>query len=232
MTDSVHVLLDKMDENFAAISALYNDDLASKAVSPELLYAINHLITDASNALDWTSTAVARKFGKPNARPYFPLVPMDQGADAFTDVLEGQIPGLSVAHSNVADAFGRHQHYTPGNRELGYLKQLARGEKHGGDFSAQTRDETRWIEVGGTEGSIGFRPFQSGKGGVQFGGQVFLDGVEVDPQTLQPLAGGPRPFKETIYVDWQFVKPAGVSVLPALDALRRQVRSARQRRAS
>src|SRR4051812_2636335 len=130
MSDNVIILLEKMDQNFAAITAHYNTDLANHDLSGDLLYAINHFITDASNALDWTATAVARRYGKPGASPYFPLVPMSHGPEAFPGLLETQLPGLAVAQPKVADAFARHQHYVPGNKELGYLKQLARGEKH------------------------------------------------------------------------------------------------------
>jgi hypothetical protein len=131
--------------------------------------------------------------------------------------MKGVMPGVADARPDIAATIERHQPYQPGAGWLGHLVALSNENKHVG-YSPQTRDETRWVEVQGSSGSVGFQPYQKGKGGIVFGGQMFMNGVEVDPKTLQPLGGGRKPYVETIYVDWLFDDPA-VSVRTTLESI-------------
>jgi len=178
-----------------------------------------------SGGLDWTATAVKKKF-YPAQRwaPYFPLA--RRPADFPTQV-EKQLRGLLRAHPKVAAAFERHQPYQPGKTELGYLKALSNANKHQ-DFTAQERETMRQIRAGDERGSITFiHAAEQGATGMWIhpDAQVSFGGRPVDPTTLAPLDGGPKPYQETIYVDWRFVDPP-VSVLPTLEALADHVREA------
>lgn len=223
MSSRVHILLRKIDEHLDEVRDHYEEDLASKELSDELVYAIRAVIQDCQSALDWTAAAVKKQCGgKGKWKPYFPLV---SELKAFPAAMEKQIPGLIESHPDVAKAFRRHQPYRRGKAELGYLHKLARVEKHE-DFTPQTKKETRRIDVSGPGSSVSFTPWD-GEQGMQVapGAKMWMNGVEVDPQTFQPLGGGPKPYTETIYVDWRFVDPA-VPVLPTLEALGRLVASA------
>jgi hypothetical protein len=216
MTPRVDVLLDKIDEGVAEVRAHYEADLAAKEVSDELLYAVSHVIQDYQAALDWTATAVNKKYGPKQRRPYFPLTgkPTD-----FAVKLEDQIKGLAAKEPGVAAAFERHQPYQPGRAELGYLHALARVNKHE-DFTAQTRQEQRRIEALTGVGRVSWNPAQ-----VTFGPGVSIGGVPVDPSTQRPIPHPSQTVTETIYVDWRFNDPP-VSVLPTLGRLARLVREA------
>jgi len=222
---SVAVLLRKIDEGVAEVREHYEADLAAKELSDDTLYAIRGVVQDCQSTLDWTATAVKKKF-YPAQRwaPYFPLA--RRPADFPTQV-EKQLRGLLRAHPKVAAAFERHQPYQPGKTELGYLKALSNANKHQ-DFTAQERETMRQIRAGDERGSITFiHAAEQGATGMWIhpDAQVSFGGRPVDPTTLAPLDGGPKPYQETIYVDWRFVDPP-VSVLPTLEALADHVREA------
>jgi hypothetical protein len=223
MTASVDVLLRKIGEGVAEVRGHYEANLAAKQMSDELLYAIRNIVQDSQSALDWTATAVKDKFYPGSKwRPYFPLT---KDAAAFPGEMEKQIKGLAADHPAVAAAFERQQPYQRGNAELGYLHVLAKVNKHQ-DFTPQTRQEQRRIEI--TSGGIDISfpaPGQHTGVEIQFGGDLSVHGRPLDPQTLLPLDGGPKPYTETIYVLWRFNNPA-VSVLPTLEALATLVRAA------
>jgi hypothetical protein len=198
------------------VRAHYEADLAAKEVSVELLYAIRNIVQDAQSALDWTATAVKKKFGKGKWRPYFPLM---KDAEAFAVEIEKQIKGLSASQPNIVSAFERHQPYQRGKTELGYLHALAKVNKHQ-DFTPQTRQEQRRVNVqfGGSE--VSFDP-----GSVTFGPGVLIGGVPVNPQTQRPIPHPSQTVTEMVYVDWRFNDPT-VSVLPTLETLARLIREA------
>lgn len=226
MSSRVHVLLRKIDEHLDEVRDHYEEDLASKELSDELVYAIRAVIQDCQSALDWTATAVKKQCGgKGKWKPYFPLV---SESSAFPAAMEKQIPGLIGSHPDVAKAFRRHQPYRKGKAELGCLHKLARVEKHE-DFTPQTRHQQRWVESSDSTGGIRFKvgPDSTDGSGVFIapGATMNWRGRSLDPRTLEPLDGGPKPYDETIYVDWRFVDP-DVPVLPTLEALGRLVASA------
>jgi hypothetical protein len=217
MTNSIGVLLRKADEGVAEVRAHYEADLAAKALSDETLYAIRNVVQDVQSALDWTATAVKDKYF-PGSKwaPYFPLA---KDPSKFPDTLEKQIKGLAANHPKIAKAIERHQPCQAGKAELGYLHDLAKVNKHQ-DFTAQTRQEQRRVDVQFGGGSVSFDP-----GAVTFGSGVSIGGVPVDPMTQRPVPHPSQTVTETIYVDWRFKDPP-VSVLPTLEALARLVRDA------
>ena len=216
MPSKVDVLLRKMDEALDRVRKEYEANLRAKELSDDLLFDVHQVVTLVQSALDWTAGDVKKAMGKSNDwKPYFPLV---KDPTKFDAELDKQLKGVTTTMPKVAKAIEAHQPYQTDHEVLGHLKKLGNANKHD-DFTAQTRDETRQIDVRGPSGSgISFTPYQPGKGGVSFGGQVFINGVEVDNQTLQPIGGGSKPYTETIYVDWRFVEP-DVSVLPTLETL-------------
>jgi hypothetical protein len=226
MSSRVYVLLQKIDEHLDEVREHYEADLASKELSGELVYAVRQVIQDCQSALDWTATAVRKKYYPTKKwRPYFPLA---IAARDFPELMDKQIKGLRAAQPKIAAAFERHQPYREGREQLGLLHKLARVEKHE-DFAPQVRNQERWVESSGPNGSIKMLagPDSSSGSGVFIapGAEVNWNGRRLDPTTLQPIDGGPKPYDETIYVDWRFVDP-DVAVLPTLEALGQQVEGA------
>jgi hypothetical protein len=216
----VDVLLDKADEGIEEIRDLYEQTLAAKAVSDELLYAVHRVVsTDLQPALDRTATAVANKFGTGTKRPYFPLV---AEPSAFPAALEAQLKGLKAKHPAVADAFERHQPYQPGMAALGYLHALAKVNKHQ-DFTPQTRvaqRATRFEGPGGARIELGHG--SPGTGGGEAGGPASITlgpGAEANLGGLSIREIEPV---EVEYVDWLFAD-LGVSALGTLENLARLI---------
>jgi hypothetical protein len=218
MSSRIHVLLRKIDEHLDEVGDHYEEDLASKDLSDELVYAIGAVVQDCQRALDWTASAVKRKYvPKRKWKPYFPLV---QEPEQFRPALQKQLGDLFEIAPEVAEAIRRHQPYRKGKAVLGYLHKLARVEKHE-DFTPQTRDVTRPIEARSAGGVVSWNP-----DAVTFGGPgVFISGVPVDPRTQLPVPSRSQVVRETHYVDWRFVDPP-VSVLPTLEELARLTGSA------
>ena len=210
MPDFVRVMVAKAKEHLAEVTRLYERDLGSQTLSPDLLYAIRSVVQDCQSALDATATRVKETYGKPsNWKPYFPLTSPPAGRAEFDKKLEEQIRGLALTQPNVAAAIERHQPYNSGKTELGYLHKLCRANKHA-DFTAQTQQRRKeW-----TQGGVTWTEGVSWTGGVYVG---------VGGQ-MRPM-GEPATTSVTIYVHWMFVDPP-VPVLPTLRALVAQVEAA------
>ncbi|HEX3041965.1 MAG TPA: hypothetical protein VHP56_07760 [Solirubrobacterales bacterium] len=213
MSSRIHVLLDKIDEHLDEVEEHYEADLASQELSDELVYAIGAVVQDCQRALDWTASAVKRKYvPKRKWKPYFPLV---QQPEQFRPELRKQLGDLFEVAPEVAEAIRRHQPYRKGKVVLGYLHKLARVEKHE-DFTPQTRDVTRRVEARSAGGVVSWNP-----DAVTFRGPgVSIGGVPVDPRTQLPVPSPSQTVRETHFVDWRFIDPP-VSVLPTLEELAR-----------
>lgn len=213
MSSRIHVLLRKIDEHLEEVCEHYEEDLESKELSDELVYAIGAVVQDCQRALDWTASAVKRKYiPKTRWKPYFPLV---QESEQFRPELRKQLGDLFDVAPEVAEAIRRHQPYRKGKAVLGYLHKLARVEKHE-DFTPQTRAVTRRVEARNAGGVVSWDP-----DAVTFGGPgVRIGGIPVDPRTQLPVPSPSQIVQEMHYVDWRFVDPP-VSVLPTLEDLAR-----------
>src|SRR6185312_13016340 len=218
MSSRVHVLLDKIDEHLDEVRDHYEEDLTSQELSDELVYAVRQVVQDCQSALDWTATAVRKKYypRRTGSRPYFPLALEPK---AFPELMDKQIKGLRVDHPDIAAAIRKHQPYRKGKEQLGLLKKLARVEKHE-DFTPQTRKVTRRVEARSHQGVVSWDP-----SAVTFGAGVSIGNAPVDPRTQLPVPTRTQTVTQTIYVDWRFVDP-DASVLPTLEALGRLVGSA------
>jgi hypothetical protein len=197
-----------MPSQLAAIEAAYQRDLRAKAISDDLLYDICHLIEDCQRALDWTATDIDRAYGSASDRsPYFPL---REDPKRFVEVMTKDFPSVP---QSVYDAIQRHQPYQPGKDVLGHLHDLARVNKHQ-DFTAQTRTETRRIEVSGPGGSkVSWSPDN-----VRFGSGVSVMGAPIDPLTQLPVPSQQHTVNQIIYVGWKFTE-LDLAVLPTLGQL-------------
>ena len=211
MADTVDVLLRKTDEAVEQARAHYETDLAAKELSDELLYAVRQVVQDCQSALDMTATAVKKKHGEGDWRPYFPLA---KDADSFPAEMEKQIKGLATSKPNIAAAFERHQPYQRGKTELGDLRALRRVNTHEA-FTPQTRTER---QVGLRQQYAGAMVETDDRGNVRAGPVVGSTNTVLD-------GSPPLRTERLIYVDWQFVDPP-VSVRPTLEALARLTRAA------
>lgn len=218
----IDALLAEADGQITAVSAMYESSLQKKDVPLPLQAKITGAVVTQRSALEYLATAITERYGKQGRRTYYPYCP---DPTKWVGRFEAGMPGVAASCPDIRDAIERHQLFPSKPQWLDHLVKL-KNQNHHRQFSPQTRDETRWIEMhtpGG--GGVGFTPFQPGKGGVAFGGQVSMGGVPVDPRTLVPLGGGPKPYTETIYVDWLFTE-VGLSVRGVLNEIQAGVRVA------
>jgi hypothetical protein len=187
----IDALLKDIDTDLAEMESIYQRDLTAKQESPDLVRVVRRIIADERSVLDFVAHAVAERYGSPKDRAYFPIC---IGPGDFPKLLDSNISALTTNHPKIAAAFERHQPYHEGKGALQYLPALSRVNKHQ-RFSAQTRQETRWLQSGG----VGWNPDN-----VKFGGHVAVSGNPINPQTQRPPAGT---YTETIFVDWKFVDP-------------------------
>ena len=104
-----------------------------------------------------------------------------------------------------------------------HLVELCNENRHR-HLTPQTRLERRARRIGDpTKAAIEFTPFEPGKGGVRFSGNVSFGGRPVDGSTFKPLDGGPPAHQEIVYVGWLFVY-RGLPVLSTLETIHRKLR--------
>lgn len=214
MESRVEIVLSKLPAQFQAIAGEYENSLAARVVSDDLLHEVARFVEDCQRALDWTATDLDRKYGKSVRRsPYFPLrgTPSD-----FEEAMKRDFPSVPQP---VYKAIERHQPFQDGKAALGYLHGLSRINKHQ-DFTPQTRTEHRRIKAEGAFGAVEWSPDS-----VRFGPGVSIGGVPVDPQTQRPVPSASQSVTETIYVGWNF-RDLNIPVLSTLDALGKLVTEA------
>lgn len=219
----IGALLSEADAQIAVVETLYRDSLENKQIPLVLQTKIKGALENQRSALEYIAHEITDRYGGTARRIYFPYAPTQPD---FATRMEQNMPGVAVNRADIADAIEECQPYMTSPPWLAYLVPLTNENKHN-RLSPQTRDETRWIDtrVGAGHSGVVFQPYQPGKGGVSFAGQVFINGTEVDPTTLQPRHGGPKPYIETIYVDWLF-SDLNLSAIVTLKDIQRGVRSA------
>ncbi len=219
----VDVLLDDADEQLKRVRDMYEASLQAKDASGPLQARIKNVLENQRSALDYLATAITNRDGKQGTKPQFPYSFEPEEFDKWFDKA---MPGVRAARADIADAFRRHQPFQPGHDWVKDLAALTNENKHR-QLTPQSRDETRQIDTrrGGTGAGVVFTPYQPGKGGVSFGGDLVINGVPVDSQTLLPIGGGPKPYIETIYVDWLFADPPK-SALRTLEEIAAGIRPA------
>lgn len=193
----MQVLLDGMPADLRRIQSLYERDVASHELSPDLLKAIRHFVSDLRSVLDWTATDLDRAFGKSADRsPYFPMF---SDPARFAKAVSKDFPSVPEP---VRAAMERHQPFQPGKARLAHLPTLTRVNGHQ-DFTEQTRKETKRWEQRTAGGSVSWGE------GVSWSGGVFVGD--------RPM-GDPATTTLTVFVGWNFVDPP-VPVLPTLHEL-------------
>ena len=208
----IEAVQDLATECLAEVEGLYEDALHAKSVPTRLQALIKNVLENERSALEYLALAIVDAHGTTIGNVYYPLSP---SAARFEGSIDSRMPGVRAGRPDIAAEVSKHQPYS--HIWLADLRDLTNENKHE-RLTPQTRDETRWIDTNPGGAGISFMPFQPGKGGVSFGGTVIINGVEVDPNTLKPVGGGPQPHRETIYVDWLFAT-TGRSVLQTLKAI-------------
>lgn len=199
-------------EYLQEVEQLYEGALHAKSVPQRLRALIKNVLENERSSLEYLARAIADAYGTPSGNVYYPLAP---SAAKFNGSIDSRMPGVRAARPDIAAEISLHQPYA--HAWLADLRDLTNENKHE-QLTPQTRDETRWVDTNPGGPGIGFMPYQPGKGGVSFGGTVIINGIEVDRNTLEPLGRGPKPYHETIYVDWLFTT-TGRSVLQTLLAI-------------
>lgn len=222
--DDVRPVLQKAEAHLRMIDALYGADLELQRVSPTLRGKIRAFVETEKSALDTVAQGVV---AADVAEAHYPLAPDPATIDAFLDKF---VPGVREARPDTAAAIARHQPY--GVPALAHLREMLLEEKWQ-RLTPRTRpapvvDEP--VEEPVAEGPPAPPPpppRQSGGTGGGLTGSVFINGIEYDPVTMQPLNPPPAPKRDTIYEDWLFELEGGeVSALQALQAIHAAVSAA------
>ena len=130
---------------------------------------------------------------------------------------------MSASRPDIYDEVCRYQPHLSSYLWMKHLVELCNENKHR-HLTPQTRLERRAVRLGDPlRGVIEFTPFDPGKGGVQFIGNVAFGGRPVDDCTFKPLDGGPPAHQEIVYVGWLFAY-RGLPVLSTLKAIHWKLR--------
>jgi len=215
LSDYIWDVLDQAVTTVAEVTWIYERDVAKHELSSDLKLRVRTIVQDCQSALDATATRVKNAYLTKSGRsPYYPF---SIDAQKFNGKMEAELRGLLAKEPDIAKAFERHQPYQPGKKELGYLKKLARVNKHQ-DFSPQYRKTTRQLHV-----PAGARMTNDGKI-IVIPDDLIINIHGPADMTISPVAEGAT---ARILVGWNFINP-DVDVLLTLIALTRLTREAVQ----
>lgn len=218
--DDVQVALKKADGHLTMIGALYGADLELQRLSPTLRTKVKVFLETSRSALDQLAERVVTATGAGEAHVHYPLA-----ADAakFDASIAKNMPGVQDARPDLAAVIASHQPY--GVPALARLRELLVQEERQ-RLTPKTRPAPQEAEAPPASAEAPSPPPPTGLG-AGLTGSVFINGVEYDPVTLQPLNPMPLARRETVYEDWLFVLDGGeVSALGTLEAIRAAVAAA------
>jgi len=206
--DDLQASLLKAETQLMAVGTLYEADLELQRVSPSLRGKIKSFLENEREALDLLAQ---RLVAADDVHTHYPMASQATGFDASIDK---NMPGVRENRPDVATAVGRHQPF--GVDALARLRDLLVDPKLQ-RLTPRTRPAPPEITAptAPVEPATPSRPPPSGGTGGGLTGPLFINGVEYDPITLQPLNPLPQPRRETVYVAWQFEG----SEAPALQTL-------------
>jgi hypothetical protein len=216
MVRGARVDLDQAGKALLDLKEVYVRDIRAEELSDEAIACVNTIIRCIEGALGKTAHAVGTRYAPRKGRgPYFPI---GRSPDEFADLVEQELPGLTMNHQAIVAAFENVQPYRQGREPLGALKTLYR-ENHHHDFTLQKRGQSGWSSVLDVGGGLGFAV---GSHGIGMGPAMGLrhppvwQGVPISETTTTREDGST--VHNTIWADWYFVDPPA-SVMLLLNAL-------------
>jgi len=218
--DDARTVLEKADRQLAMIGTLYGADLELQRLSPTLRAKIKAFLDNERAALDHLAARVVAASGVGEVHTHYPLSPWEAGFEASVDK---NMPGVRESRPDLAATIARHQPFSvPG---LAHLRDLLVDDKWQ-RLSARTKPAPAALRADPDPGEAAAAPPPRPPGmGAGLTGGVFINGVEHDPVTLQPLEAPAPVRRETIYVDWLF-EGSEVSALSTLEGIHAAVGAA------
>jgi hypothetical protein len=219
--DDARTVLEKADRQLAMISTLYGADLELQRLSPTLRAKIKAFLDSERSALDHLAERVVASSGVGEVHTHYPLSPWEAGFEASIDK---NMPGVRESRPDLAQVIARHQPFSaPG---LAHLRDLLVDDKWQ-RLSPRTEPapEPPPAEDGPSEVAAAAAPPRPPGMGAGLTGGVFINGVEHDPVTLQPLEAPAPVRRETVYVAWLF-EGSEESALLTLEAIHAAVGAA------
>ncbi len=221
--DDARTVLQKADRQLSMIGTLYEAALEQQRVSPSLRANIKAFLDNERSALDHLAERVVALSGGGEAHTHYPFSPWEAGFEASVDK---NMPGVRLNRPDLAETIARHQPFSvPG---LAQLRDLLVEDKW---QHLEPRTEAAPEPPPEPAGPIVAEsapaappPRPPGMGAGLTGG-VFINGVEHDPVTMQPLVAQPRAPRATIYVEWLF-QGGETSALSTLEAIHAAVGAA------
>jgi hypothetical protein len=201
MLKDVESVLDLAAEQMDEIESIYQETLAEQEVSGRLQALIKGVIEHNRSVLDYVANAVAEKHGPASAKVYWPYATTPEKFDNYFDK---NLPGVRASRPELVTAWKTYQPYESGFEWIGYLIELAKGNKHR-VLTPQTKTETVRMEVHGPGGSVSWDP----------SGVTFSAGVQIMGQPMNPVTQRTPNTVRMVYVDWRFADP-DVSALATL----------------
>ena len=210
--DDARTVLEKADRQLAMIGTLYGADLELQRLSPTLRAKIKAFLDNERSALDHVAERVVVASGVGEVHTHYPLSPWEASFEASVDK---NMPGVRQSRPDLTETIARHQPFSvPG---LAQLRDLLVDDKW--QHLSPPADPAP-----GETAPAASPPRPPGMGAGLTGG-LFINGVEHDPVTLQPLEAPAPVRRETIYVEWRF-EGGEESALTTLEAIHAAVGAA------
>lgn len=219
--EDTRAVLKKADAQLTMIGTLYEADLELQRVSPTLRAKIHGFLENERAALDQLAARLVASLGAGEAHVHYPMAADEPRFEAS---ISKNLPGINEQRPEVAAAIARHQPFNvPG---LGQLRELLVDETRQ-RLTPETRPappepaspEPAPPAADEVEAAPPAPPPPRPPGlGAGLTGGVFINGVEHDPVTMQPLNPVAPARRETIYVDWRF-EGSETSALRALESI-------------
>lgn len=223
MDDVVRVLCEA-DKQLVAIGTLYEADLELQRVSPTLRGKMKGFLLNQRAALDHLAESVVAAPVMVGEEIHYPFASESDGFDASIDK---NMPGVRAARPEVAAVVAAHQPFSvPALAHLRHLltdqfalKLLPELEERPADAAASPEAAEAPVEVPVV------RDPATTAGGVTLSGGHYINGVSLDPITLQREQAARQRQSQEVYLAWRFTgrDTTALADLAAIDAAVRAV---------
>ncbi|MEO5679939.1 MAG: hypothetical protein ABIS47_09750 [Acidimicrobiales bacterium] len=224
--DEVRGAIREADKQLEAVGTLYEADLALQRVSPTLRGKINGFLGNQRAALDHLAAGVVAAVGSGGDHTHYPYAAEEAGFEAS---LDKNMPGLRDQRPDVAAVLARHQPFAvPALARLRDLLNDPTQQRLIPETRDRPTDPTLAEPEPGGEPTAAPRPAElpsATAGGIGLSGGIFINGVELDPVTLQRREEELKRAQTLDYVDWRF-GGSDASARATLEAISAAVRAA------
>jgi hypothetical protein len=197
--EDIQLLLDNNQHLYNEIVEIYQNNLLSKEVTPELRLKIKTILEDSKSILDYTAHEIAERLNISSPKIYFPIVETGQSIINFDGCIGRNLPKLKDISSDLYIYLEKLQPYYSENKWLANFSEVLNINKHN-FLVAQKRTETTYIKSTHNNGGIvSWNPEA-----VTFGSGVIINGAPVNPSTQLPVDTVETKVEKEIWVDFLF----------------------------